>query len=71
MWRIATRPPPENIVLDGGSDWIIVHKDFVQYLVTSNDQFLAALKRYFQFTLLPAEVGVTTETDISTALFGL
>ena len=57
MWRIATRPPPENIVLDGGSDWIIVHKDFVRYLVTSNDQFLAALKRYFQFTLLPAEVG--------------
>ena len=56
MWRVGRRPIPPDVVIDGGSDWIILHRDFVHYLVNSKDQYLTALKRYFEFTLLPAEV---------------
>lgn len=55
MWRLGKRPLPQGAVIDGGSDWIILHRDFVHYLVNSRDQYLTALKRYFEFTLLPAE----------------
>ena len=56
MWRIGERVLPSGISLDGGSDWIIVNRDFVNYLVTADDPLLRGLKQMYQYTLLPAEV---------------
>ena len=56
MWRVNTRPLPKDLDVDGGSDWIAIHRNYSHYLITSNDTFLLDLKRYFRFTLLPAEV---------------
>lgn len=56
MWRIGTRLLPHDINVDGGSDWIAIHRNYSHYLITSKDSFLTDLKRYYKFTLLPAEV---------------
>ena len=56
MYRIGSRDLPSDITLDGGSDWIILHRNFSHYLVNSTDHFLLALKKFYEFTLLPAEV---------------
>ena len=56
MWRVNTRPLPRDIDMDGGSDWIAIHRNYSRYLVTGNDTLLTGIKRYFRFTLLPAEV---------------
>ena len=55
MWRIGQRTLPSTIRFDGGSDWIIINRNFSHYLVTTKDHYLTTLKRYYQFTLLPAE----------------
>ena len=41
---------------DGGSDWIVINRNYSRYLVTTKDHFLTTLKNYYQFSLLPAEV---------------
>lgn len=56
MWRISSRPLPDDITIDGGSDWIVINRNYSRYLVTSNDPFLKGLKKYYQYSLLPAEV---------------
>jgi len=56
MWRIAMRVLPPDINVDGGSDWIAIHRNYSRYLVTGTDSLLVGLKRYYQFSLLPAEV---------------
>lgn len=55
MWRVGVRTLPSNIRFDGGSDWIVINRNYSRYLVTNRDHFLTALKRYYQFSLLPAE----------------
>jgi len=45
-----------GIFIDGGSDWIALHKDFVRYIVKSDDELVSGLKGVFKQTLLPAEV---------------
>lgn len=42
--------------MDGGSDWIALHKDFVRYAIESEDELVIGLKTVFKYTLLPAEV---------------
>ena len=42
--------------MDGGSDWIALHYDFVNYVVTTEDELVNGLLKVFDFTLLPAEV---------------
>jgi len=39
-----------------GSDWIALHRDFVEYAVRSDDDLVSGLKTVFKYTLLPAEV---------------
>lgn len=58
MWRVDSRALPPDISVDGGSDWIAIHRNYSRYLVTNKDTFLTDLKRYYQFTLLPAEVSL-------------
>ncbi|TRY63197.1 hypothetical protein TCAL_03549 [Tigriopus californicus] len=55
MYRIGSRQIPMGIQIDGGSDWVCLHRDFVQYLTHGSDETLEGLKRFFNFALLPAE----------------
>ncbi|XP_012944960.1 xylosyltransferase oxt [Aplysia californica] len=55
LWRVSHRPLPRGIVLDGGSDWIGLWREFAHYVVTSTDQLVTGLKDYYKYSLLPVE----------------
>ncbi|XP_022092486.1 xylosyltransferase 1-like isoform X2 [Acanthaster planci] len=55
MWRLGDRKLPAGIILDGGSDWITINRQFAEYLIMSNSELLAGLKQLYKYTLLPAE----------------
>jgi len=56
MWRINKREMLDGIEIGGGSDWFCLHSDFIEYILTSNDEYLIQLKNFYRFTLLPSEV---------------
>lgn len=56
MWRLGDRKIPEGIAVDGGSDWFLLNRPFVDYVVTSGDELVGSMKRFYAYTLLPAEV---------------
>ncbi|KAK8750509.1 hypothetical protein OTU49_014874, partial [Cherax quadricarinatus] len=55
MWRIGERRLPLGIRVDGGSDWLCLNRNFVDYVVNSQDQLVIGLKKVYSYTLLPAE----------------
>ncbi|KAI2804918.1 Xylosyltransferase 2 [Blomia tropicalis] len=55
MWRIGNRNLIKGIVWDGGSDWIVLSNKFSHYLIFGVDPLIFGLKKYFQYSLLPAE----------------
>lgn len=56
MWRISDRELPDGIQFDGGSDWVGLSRNFVEYLTKPDqDEMLAGLLKVYQHTLLPAE----------------
>ncbi|XP_048870654.1 xylosyltransferase 1-like isoform X3 [Brienomyrus brachyistius] len=55
MWRLGDRKIPEGISVDGGSDWFLLNRPFVEYVVTSRDDLVTSMKRFYSYTLLPAE----------------
>ncbi|XP_055373192.1 xylosyltransferase oxt isoform X2 [Condylostylus longicornis] len=56
MWRIGDRELPQGIQIDGGSDWIALSKDFVNFVTNyKNNELILGLLKIFQHTLLPAE----------------
>ncbi|XP_069970502.1 xylosyltransferase oxt [Penaeus vannamei] len=55
MWRIGERQIPMGVRVDGGSDWLCLNRDFVNYVVNSQDQLVTGLKKVYSYTLLPAE----------------
>uniref|UniRef100_UPI00358FF475 xylosyltransferase 1-like isoform X2 n=1 Tax=Myxine glutinosa TaxID=7769 RepID=UPI00358FF475 len=55
MWRLGDRTIPEGIVVDGGSDWFALNRRFVDYVVTTENELVSQLKRFYSYTLLPAE----------------
>lgn len=55
MWRLAPRKIPENVRIDGGSDWVVLNRQFLDYVTFSDDSLVAGLKEYFRYSLLPAE----------------
>ncbi|XP_025163648.1 xylosyltransferase oxt isoform X3 [Harpegnathos saltator] len=56
MWRVGDRKLPDGIQVDGGSDWIALSRDFVEYVANPNpDLLVASLLKLFKYTLLPAE----------------
>lgn len=60
MWRIGERELPENIQIDGGSDWFALSREFVRFVVhqntTDDDKVLIeGLLILFKKTLLPGE----------------
>jgi len=54
MWRLGARQLQEGIRIDGGSDWICLSHEFIQYVV-GNDSLLSGLKSFWKYSLLPAE----------------
>ncbi|XP_043284681.1 xylosyltransferase oxt [Venturia canescens] len=56
MWRVGDRKLPKGIQIDGGSDWVALSRDFVEYVAKPNpDALVAGLVEIFKYTLLPAE----------------
>ncbi|XP_056405521.1 xylosyltransferase 2 isoform X2 [Hyla sarda] len=55
MWRLGERQIPEGIVLDGGSDWFALTHTFVKYVTYTQDVLVSELRRFYMYTLLPAE----------------
>lgn len=56
MWRLGDRKIPEGITVDGGSDWFLLNRKFVEYVTFSKDDLVTKMKRFYSYTLLPAEV---------------
>lgn len=56
MWRLGDRKIPEGISVDGGSDWFLLNRMFVEYVINSQDDLVTNMKRFYAYTLLPAEV---------------
>jgi len=54
MWRLGTRQLQEGIRIDGGSDWVCLSHEFIQYVV-GTDPLLSGLKSFWKYSLLPAE----------------
>ncbi|NXS12080.1 XYLT1 Xylosyltransferase, partial [Neodrepanis coruscans] len=55
MWRLGDRKIPEGISVDGGSDWFLLNRKFVEYVTFSTDDLVTKMKRFYSYTLLPAE----------------
>ncbi|XP_054634076.1 xylosyltransferase 1 [Dunckerocampus dactyliophorus] len=55
MWRLGDRKIPEGISVDGGSDWFLLNRMFVEYAINSKDDLVTNMKRFYAYTLLPAE----------------
>jgi len=64
LWRIGPRQLQDGIRIDGGSDWICLHRTFGRYVVNDNSSLISGLKAYWKYTLLPAEVVYLTKTCI-------
>ncbi|XP_066498061.1 xylosyltransferase 1 [Hoplias malabaricus] len=55
MWRLGDRKIPDGITVDGGSDWFLLNRAFVEYVINSEDDLVTNMKRFYAYTLLPAE----------------
>ncbi|XP_001604139.2 xylosyltransferase oxt [Nasonia vitripennis] len=56
MWRVGDRKLPNGIQIDGGSDWVALSRDFVEYVARPEpDALVTGLLKIFRYTLLPAE----------------
>ena len=59
MWRLGDRHLPAGIRIDGGSDWVGLTRELVQYATsspnTTSDPLLSGLRDLYRYTLLPAE----------------
>ncbi|XP_034946782.1 xylosyltransferase oxt [Chelonus insularis] len=56
MWRLGDRKLSKGIQIDGGSDWVALSRNFVEYVSNPKpDALVSGLLKIFQYTLLPAE----------------
>lgn len=51
--------------MDGGSDWFLLNRKFVEYVTFSTDDLVTKMKQFYSYTLLPAEVGCVGEKSPS------
>ncbi|VDM61750.1 unnamed protein product [Angiostrongylus costaricensis] len=55
MWRIGKRNEfPRNLRVDGGSDWVVLHRNFAEYSI-SDDELAVKLRTLFSSVILPVE----------------
>ena len=57
MFKLGPRLLPISFEFDGGSDWICLSKDFIDYIVDEEhrDAMLQGLLAIYNYTILPAE----------------
>ena len=55
IWRLGPRKLPSGIDIRGGSNWVVLNKEFVSYIVNGNDTFINGLRTLYNYTLVPAE----------------
>lgn len=55
LWKMGKRKFPENIRLDGNSDWFALNREFLQYVTFGDDSLVQGLKVYFEYAVFPAE----------------
>ncbi|RWS08792.1 xylosyltransferase oxt-like protein [Dinothrombium tinctorium] len=55
MWRLGDRVLPQGIILDGGSDWVALSRDFCKFIINGKNELLDGLLNIYKYTLLPAE----------------
>ena len=55
MWRLGPRKLPHGLNIGMGSNWIVLNKEFVSYVVNGNDELINGLRTMYTHTLLPAE----------------
>ena len=55
MWRLGPRKLPLGIQIRGGSNWILLNKEFVSYVVNGDDELINGLRTLYSYTLVPAE----------------
>ncbi|KAI6660209.1 Xylosyltransferase 1-like [Oopsacas minuta] len=55
MWKLGPRKLPDGVIFEGGSDWISLHRDFVEYVISADDIIVRELEVFYRHTLLPVE----------------
>ena len=55
MFLIGKRDLPFGIQWVAGSDWVVLHRDFVHYLATSDDLLINGLLNFYFFTVIAPE----------------
>ena len=68
MWRLGERDLPEGVIVDGGSDWVALNRQFAEFLVNSKDKNVEQWKLWFNYTLLPAESFFHTRKSYRTCI---
>lgn len=56
VWLLGRRRLPSGITMNGGSDWMVLPHEFVDYLVHTKDDVVEKIRRFYRYTLLPVEV---------------
>ncbi|XP_075255857.1 xylosyltransferase sqv-6-like isoform X2 [Convolutriloba macropyga] len=67
MFRISTRRTPRGVDFGGGSDWFVMARNFIEYLVNTpaDDKLMDPLSRFYSFSLLPSESFFSTLVKMS------
>ena len=64
MWRIAKRDAfPKQLRLDGGSDWLVLHREFAEYSI-SHEELPAKMRKLFSSIILPVESFFHTVSEV-------
>ncbi|PAA74223.1 hypothetical protein BOX15_Mlig011848g2 [Macrostomum lignano] len=58
MYFLGSRQPIEGLLFDGGSDWLTLNREFVQFVISgldNNHTIVTNIVEYFKYGLLPVE----------------
>lgn len=55
MWRSGRRPPLDGVIIHGGSDWLVLPREFCSYVAHGTDDLVVGLRHWFGNSVLPAE----------------
>ena len=55
MWRVGPRKVPSGINIRVGSNWILLNKEFVSYVINGDDDMINGLRKMYNYTVIAAE----------------